>query len=85
MGEAVTTIDHDKIRRWVESNNGRPACIAGTGGDGDIGMLRIDFDEPEKNLKEISWEQWFEAFEKNRLALLHSTTSRFNKLVSRNG
>lgn len=84
MGESVTTTDHDEIQKWVESNNGRPACVKGTGDDGDIGMLRIDFDEPEENLKEISWEQWFSAFEDNRLALLHSTTSRFNKLVSRN-
>jgi hypothetical protein len=83
MASAVTTTDHDEIRTWVEQNNGRPACVKGTGGDGDVGMLRIDFDEQEENLQTISWDKWFEAFERNRLALLHAEDSRFNKLVSR--
>jgi hypothetical protein len=83
MASAVTTTDHDEIRTWVEQNNGRPACVKGTGGKGDPGMLRIDFDEQDEGLQAISWEDWFDAFEENGLALLHAEDSRFNKLISR--
>lgn len=83
MSTAVKTTDHEHIREWVERNNGRPARIVGTGGGDDPGMLRIDFDEEDKGLEPISWQEWFEAFEKNHLALLLSPDSRFNKLVDR--
>ncbi len=85
MSTAITTTDHNEIRQWVESHNGRPACVKGTGGKDDVGMIRIDFDAPEDGLQEISWDQWFEAFEANDLALLHSPDSRFNKLIARGG
>jgi hypothetical protein len=73
----------------VEARGGRPAHVADTGAGGDPGVLRIDFDEPggddDSRLEEISWEQWFQAFEANRLAFLYQEEgdSRFNKLVSR--
>jgi hypothetical protein len=89
-----TTTDHEEIRRWAEERGGKPACVRGTGGDGDIGMLRIEFpDRPQskdENLKEISWDAWFKAFDANDLALVYQETtsdgriSRFNKIVSRN-
>lgn len=81
---AVTTTDHDEIRRWVESQGGRPCTVSGTG-NGQPGILRIDFGEPDEGLEEISWEQFFEKFEQEELALLHSTedASRFNKFVQR--
>jgi hypothetical protein len=83
MTSATPTTDHKKIRRWAEQNNGRPACVKGTGKGKDPGMLRIDFDAKEESLEEIPWDTWFEWFEKNKLALLVSPDSRFNKLVSR--
>lgn len=83
MASASKSTDHQEIRTWVESNHGRPARVKGTGGRGDPGMLRIDFDEPDASLEAISWDEWFEAFERNHLALLHSPDSRFNKLVER--
>lgn len=68
----------------MEQNNGRPAHVRGTGaGPDDVGILRIDFDEPEEGLERISWEDWFDAFEAKQLALLHAPDSRFNKLISR--
>ena len=79
----VTTTDHEEIRQWVEANNGRPACVKGTGGDRDLGVLRIDFDEREETLQEVSWDLWFDAFDRNGLALLHAEDSRFNKLIAR--
>ena len=83
MSSATPVTDHDEIRRWVEQNNGRPACVEGTGKGDDPGMLRIDFDEQDQGLKEIPWETWFKWFDRNELALLRSEDSRFNKLVSR--
>lgn len=83
MSSATPITDHDQIRRWAERNGGRPACVKGTGKDGDPGMLRLDFDEQDEGLDEISWDTWFEWFDRNGLALLRSEDSRFNKLVSR--
>ena len=86
-GSAKTTTDHEEIRRWVESRGGRPACVIGTGGRGDTGMLRIDFPgySGEDTLQEIGWDEWLQAFDENRLAFLYQDEqdSRFNKLVSR--
>jgi hypothetical protein len=91
MAEAKTTIDHDEIRRWVESRGGRPARVSETGGANDPGILRINFNEPggddDTSLEEISWDDWFRAFDENGLAFLYQDEgdSRFNKLVNRNG
>ncbi|ETR79240.1 hypothetical protein X566_01135 [Afipia sp. P52-10] len=85
MSSATTVTDHDAIRQWAEKNHARPSCVKGTGSKDDPGMLRFDFDERDESLKEISWDTWFEWFDKNRLALLCTADSRFNKLVSRDG
>jgi len=85
-GAAQVTTDHEEIQRWVEERGGKPACVRGTGGRGDTGLLRIDFpDGPEAKLQPISWEDFFEKFEENSLAFLYQDKeqSRFNKLVGR--
>lgn len=84
-----TTTDHDEIRRWAEERGGRPASAKGTGSGGEPGVLRFDFNEPEESLEEISWDEFFDKFEKERLALLYEdetkdgSESRFFKLVNR--
>jgi hypothetical protein len=89
MAESKTTTDHDVIRRWVEEHGGTPAHVSDTGSNGDPGILRINFQEPggddDDRLEEISWDDWFAAFDENGLAFLYSDDgeSRFNKLVSR--
>ncbi len=86
MSEATTTTNHDEIRKWAEARDGHPAMVD-TGGRG--GILRIDFGEPEENLKQIDWDAFFEIFEDNKLAFLYQDevkgggTSRFNKFVER--
>lgn len=86
MSEAVTTTNHDKIRRWVEEREGRPAIVR-TSSSG--GVLRIDFGEAEDDLEEIGWDEFFKLFDDNGLAFLHQDktssggTSRFNKFVDR--
>jgi hypothetical protein len=91
MASAQATTNHDEIRRWAEERNGKPVCVKGTGGKGDVGMLRIDFPgySGDDTLQEISWEDWFRQFDENNLALLiqeqtpDGELSNFNKLVSR--
>jgi hypothetical protein len=88
-----TITDHDEIQRWTEQRGGKPACVRGTGGKHDVGMLRLEFpDRAQSNdegLRPISWEDWFAAFDANGLALIvqdetaQGKPSRFNKLVAR--
>jgi hypothetical protein len=86
-----TTTDHQTIRNWAEERNARPACVRGTGGEEDVGMIRLDFPgySGEESLEEISWDQWFEKFDESGLALVYQDAtaggerSNFNKLISR--
>ena len=83
--------DREEIRRWAEERGGRPSCVRGTGGESDVGMIRIDFPgySGEGSLEEISWDEWFDKFDERNLALLvqdetaRGQKSNFNKLVSR--
>ena len=89
--KATATTDHDEIRRWAEERGATPACVRGTGGKGNVGMLRLDFPgySAEESLEPLEWNQWFEIFDEEGLALLYQETtasgaqSNFNKLVSR--
>jgi len=85
------TTNHDEIRRWVEERGGCPAHVKQTARDGDVGILRIDFpgDGREDTLEEITWEQFFDKFDREKLAFLYQEvtasgeTSFFNKLIAR--
>jgi hypothetical protein len=88
--------DHEEIRTWVEERGGAPAAVTRTrGGRGrgeGTGILRIDFPgfSGEGSLEPISWDEFFEEFDRAKLAFLcqDSTAggepSNFNKLVKRN-
>src|SRR5436309_1176558 len=86
-----TTTDHDVIRNWAEDRQAKPACVKGTGGDDDVGMIRLDFPgySGANSLQEITWDEWFEKFDEQGLAFVYQDvtaegdTSNFNKLVSR--
>ena len=89
--ESKTTTDCDEIRRWAEARGGRPATVKGTesGGD-DAGILRINFPGGEEDrLEDISWNDFCEKFQGERLAFLYQEQtkdggeSRFFKFVSR--
>jgi len=89
--KAEPLTDHEQIRQWAEERSARPSCVRGTGSGNDTGMIRLDFPgyTGEDSLEEISWDDWFEKFDENGLALLVQQTtaggekSNFNKLVSR--
>jgi hypothetical protein len=91
--QAKATTDHKEIRRWVEERGGKPAAVRNTESDGDAGVLRIRFREASRSndaeLEEITWDEWFDKFDRNNLALLYQEQtaqghkSFFNNLVSR--
>lgn len=85
MAEATT--DHDTIREWADSKGGKPAAVESTHKGDDVGIVRIMFPEAEQSeheaLTEISWDEFFEEFEKRKLALIYDKGSMFSKIVSR--
>ena len=91
MASAHPLTDHEEIRTWAEERGAKPACVKGTGGKDDTGMIRLDCPgySGADTLQHISWDEWFDAFDENELALLvqdetaSGDTSNFNKLVSR--
>lgn len=89
--ESKTTTDHEEIRNWVEERDGHPARVKGTEKGGSVGLLRIDYPgfSGEDTLEPITWEEFFEAFDGNKLAFLYQDEtkdgkeSRFSKLIDR--
>ena len=88
---ARRTHDHEEIRHWVEEREGRPAIVQGTRERGNGGILRIDFDEAEESLEEISWDEFFRIFDDRGLLFLYQEEtangeqSRFCKFVRDDG
>jgi hypothetical protein len=84
-------MDHEEIQQWAEERGASPACVRGTGGGEDVGMIRLDFPgySGEQSLEHIEWDDWFQKFDESGLALLvqektaAGQKSNFNKLVSR--
>jgi hypothetical protein len=87
------THNHEEIKQWAEARGAKPACVKGTGGKEDPGMIRLDFPgySGADSLEPISWDEWFEKFDQRKLDLLiqeetaGGEKSNFNKLVSREG
>ena len=85
------TTNHEQIKQWVEERGGNPARVKGTESKNSAGLLRIDYPgfSGEQRLEEISWEEFFDAFDKNGLAFLYQDKtadgklSRFSKLIDR--
>jgi len=65
------TIDLDEIRAWAEERGGVPA-IAERAKDAEGGdLLRIVFDDTEKHVREVPWEDFFAVFEANKLVFVY--------------
>jgi len=87
MSEAKTTQDHDTIRRWAEARGGRPSSVTQTRGEGDPGILRLDFDPRDESLDPLSWDEFFQKFDSAHLSFLYQDEtgdgkkSRFHKFI----
>jgi len=85
------TTDHDTIKEWCEERGGQPATVAATGSKNDPGLLRIDFDDSEKDpeLTIVHWSDFFKAMDENDLEFVYQektkdgSISRFCKFVSK--
>ncbi|MEA2904959.1 MAG: hypothetical protein QOG83_3630 [Alphaproteobacteria bacterium] len=89
MSEAKVTTDHEQIRRWAEQRGGKPATVKRTKSKDEPGILRLDFEPPDEGLEPIDWDDFFDKFEKEKLAFLYNDrtadgkVSRFHKLINR--
>jgi hypothetical protein len=87
MTAAKTTTNHEVIRRWVEKHGGRPATVKRARSRDDAGVIRIDFPgfSGEESLRRVTWEEWFEKFDEQKLAFLYEEgrNTNFNELVRR--
>ena len=89
MAKSEKTTDHKTIQSWVEEHDGVPMKVKNTD-NGNSALLRIGFPDNKNsdsdNLEEISWEEFFKVFDKNKLALLYQPEDDdklFTKLVNR--
>jgi hypothetical protein len=88
--ESHKTKDHDTIKNWVVHRKGVPAKVKGTESGKGEGLLRIHFPEQssDQDLQKISWDEFFEVFDKNNLTFLYQVKkengedSTFNKFVA---
>ncbi|MEO3776192.1 hypothetical protein ABGB16_04900 [Micromonospora sp. B11E3] len=72
-GRSLVTTDHEVIRRWAEARGAVPATVDGTEHDGHPGVLRLDFPAGgrEDRLREISWQEWLDTFDRRRLNFIY--------------
>jgi hypothetical protein len=77
------TADHAEIRRWVEEHGGRPELVEAADGRD---RLAVAFDPDDG--RQVSWEEFFERFDRESLAFAYDPDGngegvRSAKLVSR--
>jgi hypothetical protein len=76
------TADHAEIRRWVEAHGGHPGLVEADGRE----RLAVAFDEG--GCRRVSWDEFFERFDRESLAFAYNPDAngegvRSAKLVSR--
>lgn len=89
--EAKTTTDRFAIQKWVEKRGGKPATVKLANKAGKVTILRIHFTGRgnDDELQDISWDDFFKAFDQHKLAFLFQEKtadgkeSRFFKFVRR--
>jgi hypothetical protein len=77
------TADHAEIRRWVEDHGGRPGLVQAADGRD---RLAVAFDPDDS--RHVSWEEFFERFDRESLAFAYDPDGnggavKSAKLVSR--
>ena len=90
-GETKVTTDRDEISRWAKERNGRPVSVSHDPLNPNGSRIQIDFlyDKYDDNVCQISWEEFFDVFDREELALVYQTEteggrlSRFGRIVRR--
>lgn len=70
-GRSLATTHHEVIRQWAEERDGVPATVEGTEHGDHLGVLRIDFGDPDSKLRHVSWEEWFGTFDSRGLNFIY--------------
>ena len=70
-GRSLVTTHHEVIKQWAEERGGVPATVEGTEHGDHLGVLRIDFQDKDSNLRRVSWEEWFNTFDSRRLNFIY--------------
>lgn len=70
-GRSLVTTHHEVIQQWAEERGGVPATVEGTEHGDHLGVLRIDFQDKDSNLRRVSWEEWFNTFDARRLNFIY--------------
>ena len=71
-GQSLVTRDHDVIRHWAEERKAQPATVPGTEHGDHLGVLRFDFPGyGGRELKHVSWEEWFKTFDDRDLVFVY--------------
>lgn len=70
-GQSLATRSHEVIQYWAEERGGRPATVPGTEHEDRPGVLRFNFpDFGGRELKEVSWDEWFRSFDERELVFV---------------
>lgn len=64
------TTDHDAIRRWAEERGAKPVLASKSAGKPAGVRLELPGSR-DTSLREIGWDEWFQRFNKGKLALLY--------------
>ncbi|MCZ2824313.1 MULTISPECIES: Rho termination factor N-terminal domain-containing protein [unclassified Modestobacter] len=70
-GRSLATSSHEVIRKWAEDRGGVPATVDGTEHGDHLGVLRFDFTGDSENLRQVSWDEWFDTFDARKLNFLY--------------
>ena len=70
-GRSLATTHHEVIKRWAEARGAIPATVPETEHGDHLGVLRFDFGGHNENLKQVSWQQWFDTFDLRRLNFIY--------------
>lgn len=71
--EGKVTTDRNVIRKWIEDHDGWPALVNRVSETGIAEVLQIGFlgCENESHFAKITWDEFFERFDKDQLVFLY--------------
>ena len=93
MAFSEVLTDHRRIRAWADARTAKPSCVVRHDGVRIAGRIRLDFPgfSSGEALARISWDEWFDTFDAQQLALViesgtaDAQRSTFHTLVARDG
>jgi hypothetical protein len=82
--DLTATTDRETIRRWAEDRHATPATVGAAEQGGAVGELRLDFDfgNDLEDLRQVSWDEWFAAFDERGLQFVYQEHPRADGSMS---